>query len=459
MPTLEPPLPTFLIIGAQKSATRWLRYNLGLHPEIFTPRRELSFFNSSAFRQQGTDWYRAQFEGWAGEPIVGEATPGYMIWRHRPQRVARRIKETIPDVRLIAILRDPVERANSAMVHHIKRGRLSSRSRLVEVVSQKPPDEDRMGLVAGGWYAASLRPFMQLFGDQVLVLLHDDVRDDPRAVYERALLHLGATTDFVPAELHNVVFSNQQGESPGSRRDVAPEERAHLFEYFRKDVRRLERMLGRDLSIWKPTRDLAEETTGDGPSIPRPAEHFSIAVAWIEAIIDAAAPEQFGQRNGAASVAARLTFEQLVADTYFSPEALTRHVFPNRKSLADGNGQDGLGGEPEAAYRRAADTLHTALAEPENLTGHVLAPLRDLPAPVYAAFAVTKHVVGGWDLAIALGQRASPPAELVEVVHPAAQQLALQEYLLEQRAPTGPGGGESTDRMRRFVESLDAARE
>jgi hypothetical protein len=40
------PLPTFLIIGAQKSATRWLRLNLGLHPAVFAASREIEFFNN-----------------------------------------------------------------------------------------------------------------------------------------------------------------------------------------------------------------------------------------------------------------------------------------------------------------------------------------------------------------------------------------------------------------------------
>ena len=83
MDSHELPLPTFLIIGAQKSATRWLRLNLGLHPDIFSARRELEFFNNGdRVERAGLVSYRAQFEGWSGEPFVGEATPGYMFWHH-----------------------------------------------------------------------------------------------------------------------------------------------------------------------------------------------------------------------------------------------------------------------------------------------------------------------------------------------------------------------------------------
>src|SRR5690348_7876706 len=120
MTSREPPLPTFLIIGAQKSATRWLRYNLGLHPDVYAAETEIQFFNDGKrFNELGTDWYRAQFAPAGDATYVGEATPGYMFWRHRPAVVSDRIHSVVPDVRLIAILRNPIDRAHSAMLHHI----------------------------------------------------------------------------------------------------------------------------------------------------------------------------------------------------------------------------------------------------------------------------------------------------------------------------------------------------
>jgi hypothetical protein len=93
MPSSEVPLPAFIIIGAQKSGTRWLRINLGKHPEVYAAPTETQFFHSPArVEMLGLDWYRAQFSGWAGESILGEATPGYMMWRHRPRRVAEPLR-------------------------------------------------------------------------------------------------------------------------------------------------------------------------------------------------------------------------------------------------------------------------------------------------------------------------------------------------------------------------------
>lgn len=258
MTTSTLPLPTFLIIGAQKSATRWLRYNLGLHPDVFVATQELWFFNNVAhrFADQGVEWYRRQFDGWNGERHVGEATPGYMILRHDPEHVARRVASVIPDVRLIALLRNPVDRANSAMVHQIKRGRLPEDANLLDLVHQTDPAITRMGFVPGSLYAASLGPFIERFGDQLQVLLHDDVKADAGGVYRAALSHIGASTDFAPSSLAEVRESNQTGRKRA--RSVSPEDRAALYEYFRDDVTRLGELIDRDLSIWDPTTTPAE---------------------------------------------------------------------------------------------------------------------------------------------------------------------------------------------------------
>lgn len=255
-----PPLPTFLIIGAQKSATRWLRLNLGQHPDVFTAPKEIMYFSNPVLvDDEGPSWYRAQFDGWGGEPIVGEATPSYMAWQRHPHRVAARIKQLLPDARLIAILRNPIDRAYSAMVHHVREGRLPSDTNLVELATRITPDKDRWGVVGSSLYAANLAPFQRHFGDQLLVLLHDDLCDDPQTLFEKSLRHIGATPEFVPPSLEAIVHSNQPAEhSDGSKRGLRPRQRRQLFDLFRDDIRVLETMIERDLSIWNPDRASAE---------------------------------------------------------------------------------------------------------------------------------------------------------------------------------------------------------
>ena len=257
MGSSQPPLPTFVIIGAQKSGTRWLRLNLGHHPDVYAAPTEIEFFNNAKrFETLGVEWYRQQFHGWSGERFVGEATPGYMFWHHGPASKAERIQEVVPDVRLIAILRNPIDRAQSALIHHVEFKTLPKDADLIDLVRRTPPERDPLGLITGGWYAASLEPFQERFDDQLLVLLHDDIDDDPRGVYDHALRHVGAAPDFMPSQLERVRFSNQQGASrrPDGARELTLDQRRELYEYFTADIERLERMLGRDLSLWEPDR-------------------------------------------------------------------------------------------------------------------------------------------------------------------------------------------------------------
>jgi Sulfotransferase domain len=259
MPTRELPIPTFLIIGAQKSATRWLRLNLGAHPDVFSEPREIEFFNSTRYEALGFDWYREQFPGWSGEAFVGEATPGYMFWRHRPLVMAERIRDCMPDARLMAILRNPVDRAQSAVVHHVQMRSLPAGTEVMDYVPSVRAEDDPLGIVSGGWYAASLEPFLEVFGDQLLVLLHDDVDDDPRGVYDRALRHVGLAPDFLPAELARVRFSFQERPSAmPAARELTLDERRVLYELFTDDIRRLEQLIGTDLTRWDPDNVIDE---------------------------------------------------------------------------------------------------------------------------------------------------------------------------------------------------------
>lgn len=254
--TSTPPLPTFLIIGAQKSATRWLRRHLGEHPEIFVSDKELRFFNGGRF-DEGLDSYRANFEGWTGEPIVGEATPSYMMWREDPAKMSARIHDSLPDVKLFALLRNPVDRTYSAFVHHMRAERIPPEADLMEQVRSVPPEEDRLGLIAGGWYAASLAPYFERFGDRLRVFLHDEVVKEPEEVYGRALNHVGASPGFAPQGLGRMRYSGKVPEGSvyakdgGGRKDLGPEERAEIFGYFRDDMVKLEELLGRDLDLWR----------------------------------------------------------------------------------------------------------------------------------------------------------------------------------------------------------------
>lgn len=275
----EGPLPTFLIIGAQKSGTRWLRDNLHEHPEVFAAWEEVSFFNNRNNFKQDLDWYRRCFEGWEGEPQVGESTPGYMMLRENHDLVASRIQEALPGVKLIALLRNPVDRTYSAFLHNMRKGRISPETDILEYIRSVDPDQDRLRLIAGSWYAASLAPYVERFGDRLAVFLHDEVVSAPDRLYTKALEHIGASTDFLPEQLQKVRHkgrapeeSSYAGDKGGSQpltkpRDLTPKERAEIYEYFRDDIERLEELLDWDLSLWRPPEEKA--TSGATKTDPK----------------------------------------------------------------------------------------------------------------------------------------------------------------------------------------------
>ncbi len=119
-------LPDFLVVGAQRCGTTSLYKALVQHPQVAKPylRKGVHFFDKRF--DEGLDWYRGHFPlvvssrlRRAGRrPLTGESSPYYMFHPLAGQRLAR----SLPDVRLIVLLRDPVERACSGHAHELARG-------------------------------------------------------------------------------------------------------------------------------------------------------------------------------------------------------------------------------------------------------------------------------------------------------------------------------------------------
>jgi Sulfotransferase domain len=250
VPNAPAVLPGFLIIGAPRCATRWLRSNLSQHPQIFMPPYDLGFFDdASLFRKPGLLWYAKQFQALNDERLVGESTPTYLARGTKPLMVASRIDVTLPDVRLVAIVRQPVERMYSAMLHHIKRGRLSPRSDLFAMVRDERDDVAELDLIGAGLYAENLAPYRRLFDDRLLLVVYDDIRDRPEVAFRSVLTHIGADPDFVPLDLDQVLFSNRRSVRA---RPVSPAQHRRLYSLFRDDVEELGALLGRDMGDWDP---------------------------------------------------------------------------------------------------------------------------------------------------------------------------------------------------------------
>lgn len=99
-------LPDFVLAGAMRSGSSSLFRYLNDHPAIFMPaEKELHYFDRGLDR--GLDWYRERFQAAAPGQLLGEATPGYLA----SEDALSRMVETLPDVRVLMVLRDPVSRA------------------------------------------------------------------------------------------------------------------------------------------------------------------------------------------------------------------------------------------------------------------------------------------------------------------------------------------------------------
>jgi len=366
------------------------------------------------FQGRGVGWYRDQFRRWDGAPVVGEATPGYMLWRHHPKRVAQRIQEILPDVRLIALLRNPIDRAYSAMLHHIRRGRLPHSSSLLEVVRREPPEEERLNLVTGGWYAASLRPFRALFGDQLLVLLHDDVRENPHRVYQRALLHIGARDDFVPPDLDQIVFSNIDR----MRSPVAPlseEDRLAVWDFFRDDVAKLEWMFDLDLSRWKPAG--AEWGEARTERVFLLAHEWERATSWVGEVIGGVAPDQLDLAMRFRDV----TVGEAIASMVRNGNTLLTILRPGEPPETDGLDGERARDEAVASYRATVRAIHQIVAG--------WAPGTDAPG---VALTLLGHVAAAWEIALVTGQDATIPSELAAITErPARDVMANRSQVSE----------------------------
>jgi hypothetical protein len=155
------------------------------------------------------------------------------------------------------VLRDPTERLLSAFFHHISKGRIPADADLLDYVRSHDPEQDPLQLISGGWYAASLSPYLERFGDRLRIFLDEDIRDDPAGTYDVALAHVGLGPGWHPPELAKVSFSNPTPAQSKHRNDsgarpLGERDRRIVFSYFEDDVSRLEGLIDRDLSDWRP---------------------------------------------------------------------------------------------------------------------------------------------------------------------------------------------------------------
>jgi hypothetical protein len=306
-------MPTFLIIGAQKSGTTSLYEYLKEHPQIhMSPIKEPRFFAFEGerpnFRGPGDQelykdvvsdlqGYRALFQGASKEMALGEASVVYLYLPRTPER----IRHYIPDVKLIAVLRNPIERAYSAFLHLTRDRKEPLRDFGPALQAEDERIQNNWGPIWHykqiGFYYAQMRRYYDTFErEQIRVYLYEDLSNDPKGMLKDIYEFLGVDNKFVPdvRRRHNVsgvpahkhwyamyTFLQSQSSikslvrpllpkglrrrlftqvysristSPQNHAVVRPplpvEVQQQLTEVYREDILRLQGLIGRDLSNW-----------------------------------------------------------------------------------------------------------------------------------------------------------------------------------------------------------------
>jgi hypothetical protein len=180
-------LPDFLVIGVQKSATHWLFENLRKHPDIFMPeRKELDYFSNNArFFSYPLSYYASYFSS-SPEKIKGEATPCCNL----PVSRIRFIRRIMPNVRLIIILRNPVDRLWSAALMYLVRAEKRKFDDITE--SDFHQFFSRPDVISRGFYPQILRNWRSVFPEeQFLICFYDDLLENTKHFLERIFRFLG----------------------------------------------------------------------------------------------------------------------------------------------------------------------------------------------------------------------------------------------------------------------------
>lgn len=260
-------LPSFICIGAQRAGTTWLYHCLKEHPEVFMPEvKELRFFNYNY--EEGLESYGRFFEGAEFTEVRGEVTPDY----YRQEYALRRIKKHLPNVKLIFVLRNPIDRAYSQyeLYHGTEYKELS-----FEQTYKQYPD-----IIEWGMYGKHLDAIYELFPkENLLILEYDLLQGNPEAFLQQVFGFLGVAESFRPESLdktfNKVIFPRLQRilnvmgmnfiielvkssllgdwikeQKKKKSKAISSKDFNYLAHRFKDDITKLELILDTDLSHW-----------------------------------------------------------------------------------------------------------------------------------------------------------------------------------------------------------------
>ena len=284
-------MPNFLVIGAPKAGTTTLYQYLNQHPQVYmSPIKEPRFFCND-IKSIDLNNYSALFKGVTSEIAIGEASPQYLFNPIAPEQ----IHHYLPNAKLIAILRDPAERAYSdyIMRHYLMRRRTKvPGSNEQEIVAEVAKITQDGWIVNTGYYSTLLQRYFDLFErEKIRVYLFEDLKSNPDALMADIFQFIGVnknhTIDYsvsvynksgipkneafynlinnfrilsnkkllplLPVILYNnfyKIYVNLRNRNLAKAPKLPIEIRQQLIEVYREEILQLQDLLKRDLSEW-----------------------------------------------------------------------------------------------------------------------------------------------------------------------------------------------------------------
>lgn len=298
-------MPNFLLIGAPKAGTSALYAYLSQHPQVYmSPVKEPHFFmlenekvnfqgpgDQDRFRHsvhQLKD-YKNLFAGVADEIAIGEASTTYL----GSEKASRRIKKYIPEAKLIAILRNPVDAAYASFLHLIRDGNESIADFSKALAAEPERTQNNWGLMwryqQKGFYYEQLKRYFELFDrQQIKVFIYEEFERNPELIMEDMFTFVGADPSFnvnmttkhnvsgmpksqtlnkllarknplkesikllVPSKMRSEIYSKVRtwNLSNFQKPKMSEEIRQQLTDSYRDDILKLQSLIQQDLSAW-----------------------------------------------------------------------------------------------------------------------------------------------------------------------------------------------------------------
>jgi len=239
--------PNLIIAGCQKSGTTWLHHVLSKSSKIYGSKtKELNYFNKPR-RDDLREGYMKNFPIQGGVKYYLESTPHYFQSPDKNNDIANNIKNELNNPKIIVIFRNPVDRYESAYIHHMMQNRIP----YSKFINQKT---DREKMLSLGLYHEIAKHWLGVF-PKIKFMIYDDLVRDPQGFINDVFDYLEIENDIKKEDL--MFRTNDKDKKIRELREewtsmphMTVSLRNKLKEYYEKDIQLLGQFLDRDLSMW-----------------------------------------------------------------------------------------------------------------------------------------------------------------------------------------------------------------